>query len=46
MLVAPSDAQGLADAFDPELRKRNIDKYNLEKNADLLADIFRQNLPQ
>ena len=59
LLVAPSDAQGLADALiklmdNPELRKRMgkearqriIDKYNLEKNVDLLADVFRQNLPK
>jgi len=57
-LVAPSDAEGLADALmklmnDSELRKRMgkearqrvIDQYDLKKNVDLLADVFRQNLP-
>jgi len=59
LLVAPSDAQGLADALaklmdEPELRKkmgkearqRIIDKYNLEKNVDRLAEVFRENLPK
>ena len=57
LLVAPSDAAGLADALarlmdDAELRRtlgaagrrRVVEKYDLARNADLLADIFRRRL--
>lgn len=46
VLIQLMDNPELRERMGKEARQRIIDKYNLEKNVDRLAEIFRQNLPK